>query len=258
MDCGNIKKNVASPFCIGQQLCNIIVIMIRFMIWDEAGMSYTYCIYLCTVDIIYITFAYRIHPCYSSCAGYSLVNEGGTAHFFLVDSKWWSMVPFAIWLLMFNVYIQCNVHMLSHLHAHTSAVHTCFQPDSAMYGTLSLDYSFPLVSGTVVTAATKKMNQWNAFWILAKGLGFLLDPSHFANKIVCLLTSVILRFYLRHPISMCRRHCVFSLCQAMPMPPKAGGDIPTIKHVWNLICHIESAASCSRSHMVPMNYYIDI
>lgn len=187
MDCGNIKKIVASPFCIGQQLCNIIVIMICFMIWDEAYMSYTYRIYL-FLDIIHTAFACRIHPCYSSCAGYSLVNEGGTAHVLLVDCKWWMKVPFAIWLnmhgsidmhmyshgihvmyfqlysCMIYIYIRSIIiyntliciHMLSRLHTHTSAVfftqiQQCMEP-------LSPHDSFCLVSGTLVTVATKQID----------------------------------------------------------------------------------------------------
>ena len=68
-------------------------------------------------------------------------------------------------IIIYNTLI-C-IHMLSHLHTHTSAVffsqiQQCMEP-------LSLHDSFCLVSGTLVT---KKANRWNAFWRFSpKGFG---------------------------------------------------------------------------------------
>lgn len=109
----------------------------------------------------------------------------------------WYILIYVVLLYIYNTLI-C-IHMLSHLHTHTSAVffsqiQQCMEP-------LSLHDSFCLVSGTLVT---KKANRWNAFWRFSpKGFGIHCQFSFFDSYLqsqkllVCYHYDVSI---LRHPI----------------------------------------------------------
>lgn len=103
-------------------------------------------------------------------------------------------------IIIYNTLI-C-IHMLSCLHTHTSAVfftqiQQCMEP-------LSPHDSLCLVSGTLVT---KKANRWNAFLILAKGLGIHCEFFFwllFAKPKIVGLLSLWCFLNLRHPIPKVR------------------------------------------------------